>query len=129
VVKTTVVDLGMEHPNGVRIRGDQVYVTQSLLSKVKDPSGLLVNCVYKFSCNDENIEVTNTPEDKNILTTFITYNEGCQYGADGIAFDKKGNLSVSNFGDGAIYRILFNTDGSVKENKVWARDPEQLQSA
>jgi len=128
IVKTTVVAEGMEHPNGIRVRGDHIYVTQSLLTKVKDPSGLLVSCVYKFHLNDENVRVTNQLEDRNILTTFITQNKDCQYGADGIAFDKEGNLYVGNFGDGAVYKITFNDDGTVKENQVWAKDPEQLQS-
>lgn len=128
VVNTTVVAYGMEHPNGIRIRGSHLYVTQSMLSKVKDPSGLLVSCVYKFGLEDKNIQVTNTLEDKNILTTFITMNKDCQYGADGIEFDTQGNLYVGNFGDGAVHRIMFNKDGSVKENKVWAKDPEQLQT-
>lgn len=126
VIKTTVVAEGMEHPNGVRVRGNHMYVTQSMLSKVKDPSGLLVSCVYKFSLDDENIKVTNTLEDKNILTTFITLNVDDQYGADGIEFDKEGNLYVGNFGDGAVHKITFNTDGTVKENKVWAKDSTQL---
>lgn len=56
VIKTTVVAEGMEHPNGVRVRGNHIYVTQSMLSKVKDPSGLLVSCVYMFSLDDENIK-------------------------------------------------------------------------
>lgn len=128
VIKTTVVAGGMEHPNGIRIRGNYMYVTQSMLSKVKDPSGLLVSCVYKFALDDENIEVTNTLEDKNILTTFITLNPECQYGADGIEFDREGSLLVGNFGDGAVYKITFNADGSVKENRVWAKDPVQLQT-
>jgi sugar lactone lactonase YvrE len=128
IVKTTVVAEGMEHPNGIRILGNYLYVTQSTLSKVKDPSGLLVSCVYKFALDDENIKVTNTLEDKHILTTFITYNKDCQYGVDGIEFDKEGNLYVGNFGDGAVYKITFNSDGTVKENKVWAQDPEQLQT-
>lgn len=128
LVKTTVVAEGMEHPNGIRIRNGYMYVTQSLLSKVKDPSGLLVSCVYKFALDDENIKVTNTLEDKNILTTFITLNEECQYGADGIVFDKEGNLYVGNFGDGAVHKITFNEDGTAKENKVWAKDPAQLQT-
>ena len=128
VVKTTVVADHMEHPNGIRIRGDYMYVTQSMLSKVKDPSGLLVSCVYRFHLDDENIHVRNTLEDENILTTFITQNPECQYGADGIAFDKDGNLYVGNFGDGAVYKITFNADGSVIENAVWAQDPEQLQT-
>jgi sugar lactone lactonase YvrE len=128
VVKTTVVADGMEHPNGIRIRGDHMYVTQSTLSKVKDPSGLLVSCVYRFHLDDENILITNTLEDKDILTTFITLNENDQYGADGIEFDKEGNLYVGNFGDGAVHKITFKEDGSVKENTVWAKDPEQLQT-
>lgn len=35
---------------------------------------------------------------------------------------------MGNFGDGAVYRIVFNPDGSVKENNIWAKDPEQLQT-
>jgi sugar lactone lactonase YvrE len=128
IVKTTVVADGMEHPNGMRIRGKYIYVTQSMLSKVKDPSGLLVSCVYRFHLEDENIQITNTLDDKNILTTFITYNKDCQYGVDGIEFDRNGDLLIGNFGDGAVYRIKFNEDGTVRENKIWAQDPAQLQT-
>ncbi|MEO8411670.1 MAG: SMP-30/gluconolactonase/LRE family protein, partial [Propionivibrio sp.] len=128
VVKTTVVAQGMEHPNGIRIRGDHLYVTQSMLSRVKDASGLLMSCVYRFKLNDEGIAVANTLADPNILTTFITHKPDCQYGADGIEFDRQGNLYVGNFGDGAVYRITFNPDGSVRENQCWAADPEQLQT-
>jgi len=128
IIKTTIVAGGMEHPNGVRVRGNSLYVTQSMLSRVKDPSGLLVSCVYRFNLDDEDINIKNTLEDNNILTTFITYNKNCQYGADGIEFDKEGNLYVGNFGDGAVHKITFNYDGSVKQNEVWAKDPLQLQS-
>jgi glucose/arabinose dehydrogenase len=128
VVKTTVVASGMEHPNGIRVHRNHVYLTHSMLSKVKDPSGLLVSCVYRFGLEEEGIRITNTLEDRHVLTTFLTYNKITQYGADGIEFDKQGNLYVGNFGDGAVYRIRFNDDGSVKENKVWAQDPKQLRS-
>jgi hypothetical protein len=128
VLKTTVVAHGMEHPNGMRIHDSYIYVTQSMLSKVKDPSGLLVSCVYRFGLDDENVAVTNTLADKNILTTFLTLNKDCQYGVDGIEFDRNGDLLVGNFGDGAVHRIKFNADGTVKENKVWAKDPKQLQT-
>jgi sugar lactone lactonase YvrE len=73
---------GMEHPNGIKVRGDYMYLTQSMLSKVHDKSGKLVSCVYRFKLTDENIEITNTLEDKNIIATFITQNPKCQYGAD-----------------------------------------------
>lgn len=128
IEKTTTVAYGMEHPNGMRIKDGYVYVTQSCLSNVKHESGKLVSCVYRFALDDENIEITNSLEDKNILTTFITQNPNCQYGVDGIEFDKNGDLLVGNFGDGAVHRIKFNDDMSVKENKVWAKNYDELKS-
>jgi sugar lactone lactonase YvrE len=128
VVKTTVIADGMEHPNGVRIRAGYVYVTQSLMTKVKDPSGLLVSAVYRFKTTDQNIHVTNTLEDKNVLTTFLTRNKQCQYGADGLDFDRAGNLYVGNFGDGAVHKITFDSNANVTSNNVWAKDPAQLQT-
>lgn len=128
IVKTTVVAKYMEHPNGMRIKDGYIYVTQSTLELVKDPSGKLVSCVYRFRLDDENIEITNTLEDKNILTTFITQNPEDQYGVDGIEFDKNGDLLVGNFGDGAVYRIKFNDDLSVKSNEIWAKDSDNLVS-
>lgn len=128
MVKWVTVADGMEHPNGVKYRDGYLYVTQSLMTRVDDPSGKLVSCVYKFPADAENIAVTNTLDDEHILCTFLTHNLDCQYGADGICFDQEGNLYVGNFGDGAIYKITFHKDGSVKENKVWAENPDELQS-
>ncbi len=129
VIRTTVVVEGLEHPNGIKIQGDYLYVTQSRMTKQKDSSGLLVSCVYTFKLTAENLCVTNTFADPSILTTFLTKNPGCQYGADGLAFDKQGNLYVSNFGDGAIHKITFNEDGSVRENFVWAKNADELKTA
>ncbi len=128
ILKSTVVAYNMEHPNGIKVWGDYMYVTQSLLSKVKHPSGKLVSCVYRFALNDENIEITNTLEDKNILATFVTQNPDCQYGADGIEFDKEGNLYVGNFGDGEVIKITLNPDGSVKSQDTYAKDWTALES-
>ena len=86
----------------------------------------MVSCVYRFGLDEENIEITNTLADKHIITTFLTQSPVMQYGADGIEFDKAGNLYVGNFGDGAIHRIRFSDDGSVKENEVFARDLDQM---
>jgi sugar lactone lactonase YvrE len=128
ITRYSVVADGLEHPNGIRIWGDHMYVTQSLLSKVKDSSGKLVSCVYSFKLDDKNIQITNTLEDKNILCTFITQNPDDQYGADGIVFDKEGRLYVGNFGDGAVNRITLDDQGNVLENIIWAQNPAQLQT-
>lgn len=126
--ETIVVASGMEHPNGVRFRDGKLYVTQSSLSSIEDPSGLLVSGVYCFDKNDKNIKVTNTKADKNLITTVITKNKDVQYGLDGIVFDKEGNLYVGNFGDGTIHRITMDANGSVTGNEIWAQDPSQLRT-
>lgn len=128
VVRCTVVADNMEHPNGIRIRGDYMYVTQSCMTRQKTESGKLMSCVYRFPLDAEGIHCTNTLADPDILLTFITENPKCQYGVDGIVFDAEGNLYIGNFGDGAVHRITFHADGTVKENKIWAQDGENLKS-
>lgn len=119
---------GMEHPNGMRIKDGFLYVTQSTMNKVKDPSGLLVSAVYRFALEDREIEVTNTLADPNIFTTFLTHNKEDQYGVDGIEFDKNGDLLVGNFGDGTVYRVVIGENGEVISNTPWASAPGVLVS-
>lgn len=121
VVRTTVVAEGMEHPNGIRVHKGNLYVTQSLMTKVKDPSGLMVSAVYRFPADAANIRVSNTLSDPNILATFLTENRFCQYGLDGIVFDSKGNLFVGNFGDGKLYKLTFDAAGRVSQKGVFAK--------
>ena len=130
IISWRTVASGMEHPNGIRIMGDYMYVTQSSMEKVPAPdgSGHLVSCVYRFGLDEENIEITNTLADEHILTTFITENEACQYGADGIVFGKDGCLYVGNFGDGAVHKISFAADGNCAANEIFAKDETQLKS-
>lgn len=126
--ETITVASGMEHPNGIRIRNGKLYVTQSSLSQIKVPSGLLVSGVYCFDMNDRDIVVTNTEEDKNLLTTVVTRNPEVQYGLDGIVIDGAGDLFVGNFGDGAVHRIKMDAEGKVVANDVWAQDTTQLRT-
>lgn len=129
IEKVTVVAHSMEHPNGIRIWGNNMYVTQSTLEKVKTASGNLASCVYRFDLNDENIAITNTLDDKNIIETFITQNPKCQYGVDGIVFDKTGHLYIGNFGDGAVHKLTLSEDGcTLVKNELFAKDADNLTS-
>ena len=121
LVSMTVIAEGMEHPNGLRIHGNYIYVTQSIMTRIKDMSGLMVSSVYRFGLEDKNIKVTNTLVDQNIITTLDTENRFCQYGADGLVFDSKGTLFVSNFGDGKLHKITFDADGNVADISVFTR--------
>ena len=123
----TIAD-GMEHPNGVRIYKDYMYVTQSYLTKVEDPSGKLVSCVYRFPLDDKDIQITNTMDDEYIFTTFVTKNPACQYGADGIEIDSKGNMYVGNFGDGEVWKIRLDEKGDMIDKEVYAQNYDELKS-
>ena len=120
------VATGMEHPNGIKVRDGFLYVTQSCFAPIADPSGKLVSGVYRFPMDAEGIVVTNSLEDEHLLTTMITENLACQYGADGLTFDAAGNLYVGNFGDSALHMIKFNEDGTVASNEVWVQDAENM---
>lgn len=118
----------MEHPNGAKIYKNYLYVTQSYLTKVEDPSGKLVSCVYRFPLDAKDIDIKNTLEDEYILTTFVTHNPDCQYGADGIEIDSKGNLYVGNFGDGEVWKIRLDENGDMIDKEVYAQNREELVS-
>lgn len=122
-----VVADGMEHPNGVRIYKGYLYVTQSYLTKVKDPEGL-VSCVYRFPLDAKDVKITNTLEDEHIFMTLVTKNPQCQYGADGIEIDSKGNMYVGNYGDGEVQIVRLDEKGDMIDRDVYAKNWEELKS-
>ncbi|MDR2440052.1 MAG: hypothetical protein LBE12_11890 [Planctomycetaceae bacterium] len=128
-VQTRTIAAGLEHPNGVRLYNGKLYVTNSLMTKIKHPSGLLVSGVYCFDPKiKETINITNTEKDTNLFLTVLTYNKDCKYGLDGIAFDKAGNLYLGNFGDGTIIRTKIDNNGKAAETNVWAKEPKNLRT-
>lgn len=128
ISKTTVVAENMEHPNGIRIKDNRMYVTNSYMHPVKRPDNKLTSGVYCFALDDENIGIKNDLSDKNLFASFVTQNPACQYGVDGIVFDSRGNLYIGNFGDGEVWRLTFNADGTLKSQLSFAKDPGQLQT-
>jgi hypothetical protein len=128
IKRTRTIARGMEHPNGIRYRDGQLYVTQSMMSKVDDPSGKLVSGVYRFPADARGIVVENTLDDPNLILSVITENADCQYGLDGLAFDKSGDLFLGNFGDGTILKATFDENNNVEACDVWAADPEQMRT-
>jgi len=121
LVETTTVAGGISHPNGIRYRDGKLYVTVSMLPKVKREDGLVTSAVYVFPADGKDIAITNTLEDKQIIASFPTLNKHCQYGLDGLVFDSKGNLFVGNFGDGALHKITFDAAGKVTGTSIFAK--------
>jgi len=121
LVEIIVVAKGISHPNGLRLRNGQIYVSVSKLPKVKRPDGLMVSAVYRFPADGRDIQVKNTLDDPNLLASFVTENKFAQYGLDGIVFDSKGNLFVGNFGDGKLHKLTFDDKGNVTSNTLFAK--------
>ena len=115
----SVVASGLSHPNGVRVHKGHIYVTHSMLLKEGDEP--LISGVYRFNVNDLGVRVGNALKDKTLLATFKTLNLDVQYGADGLAFDSRGNLFVGNFGDATLHKITFDADGNVASNTRWVK--------
>ena len=128
ILSCVTVAEGMEHPNGIRYKDGYLYVTQSYMHPEGLQDGKLVSGIYRFGKDEVNVKITNTLSDPNLFCPFVTENPDCQYGLDGIVFDEKGDLFVGNFGDGAVWKIVMDKDGNVKETVLFAKDPSQLQS-
>jgi sugar lactone lactonase YvrE len=110
---------GFNVSNGIAIRGDYVYVTESVLVEDSHP---LVSAVMRFKLTEEGVKLkTPLKDDPHVVTTFTSKNETWRFGADGICFDSKGNLFVGLFGEGVIYKVELNADGTVKSNKLFAQ--------
>ena len=95
---------------------------------VKREDGKLTSGVYRFALDEENVDVKNNLQDRNLFAAFVTQNPACQYGVDGIALDQKGDLYIGNFGDGAVHRLVLGEDGALIRNELFAQDAAQLQS-
>ncbi|MBI5831653.1 MAG: SMP-30/gluconolactonase/LRE family protein [Armatimonadetes bacterium] len=120
----TLVAKGFNVANGLAIRGDSIYITESVMEEDSHP---LTSAVLKFKLTDENITLT-TPvkNDPHIIATFKSSLDTWRFGADGIAFDSKGNLFVGLFGEGEIHKLTFDAAGKVASQALFAKSPEML---
>ena len=121
IVEFDVVAKGISHPNGIRYWKGNLYVTVSMLPKVKRPDGLLVSGLYRFPADARELEVGNTLDDKTLVASFVTQNRFTRYGLDGIVFDSRGNLYVGNFGDGTVYKLTLDLSGNLLSSQVFAK--------
>ena len=123
-VSADVVVDGFKLANAVRWRGNSVCVSDTCFDLPDKPN---MSGVYRFSLAELKAgKITLKPkaQDPHLIAQFTTIPHERQdnAGADGLAFDSKGNLYCSMFGDGAIYKITFDKDGNVTSNKCIVRD-------
>lgn len=124
VDKMVLVAAGFNVANGIAIHDGYCYITESVLEEDSHP---LTSAVLRFKLTEENVTLrTPLKDDPHIITTFKSNNEDWRFGADGIEFDRKGNLFVGLFGDGVMHKITFNKDGTFKANTVFAKAPGKM---
>ena len=124
-VACEIVAYDFAHPNGLRVQGDYIYVTHSLLDKSED-DGKQLSGVFRLPLNAKNVKIDNSVKDPHLIAVVKTENPDCQYGLNGLCFDKDGNLYVGNFGDGTILKITFDENGTASEPILYAQGPEML---
>jgi sugar lactone lactonase YvrE len=109
--------------NAVSCHGDSVYVTETKLNP--DPNAYpLVSGVYRFELAELNpampIQLKKDGTDKHLICKTTTKNKAWQVGANGLGFDKAGNMYYCNFGDAQIIKVTFKADGTVDKQTVLA---------
>lgn len=117
--ETVVVGFNMS--NGVTSNGDYLYVAETNLG-VKD---VYTSGVYRFKLSElisgDTLVVTGVG-DPHLILSFTTKEQGV--GANGIAFDSKGNLFVNNFGDSEIRKYSFDANGNIISDEMFLKVDE-----
>jgi len=117
-VKTVTVASGFNVANAVIIRDGYVYVSETISDIEAKP---LISGVFRFKLGEEGVQLKPGTEDPHLIATIKTFNPDIPFGADGLTFDSKGNLYIGNFADGTTHKLVFDNDGKVTSNEIFAK--------
>ena len=110
---------GMNVANAVAIKGDYLYVSDTVLVPDSKP---LVSGIFRFKLSEEGTEIkAPIEEDPHLIAKITSQNASIGFGADGLCFDSKGNLYCGNFADGTIHKITFDSQDKVTSNTIWVK--------
>ena len=104
-VKVEPVVTGFQMANAVSCRKGFVYVTETMMNAGSWP---LISGVFRFKISElqgEPIKIKTDGTDEHIIAKLTTLNTEWPIGANGMGFDKCGNLLVCNFGDAELLRF------------------------
>ena len=119
-VDCEVVVEGTYVSNAIRWQGNDLYLTDSILQNLSDDGSM--SGVFKFSLEElTSGKVVKADQKKHLITTY--QGEAGGFGADGMDFDVDGNMYVSMFSGGQVYKTTFNADRSVKGTELLINSP------
>lgn len=115
-VRVETVATGMNQANGLAVKGDAIYVCDTSFD-TKDPhtSGVYRLPLSELSA-DNSLKIKAGKDDPHCILNLTTTGKW-PVGANGLAFDSKGNLYVCNFGDCVLWKAVFDAAGKVAEFK------------
>ncbi|MBM3860419.1 MAG: hypothetical protein FJ395_12305 [Verrucomicrobia bacterium] len=115
-----VVATGLNMANGITAHGGAIYICDTTL----DEESPMTSGVYRFTLSELNAahpaRVTGKG-DPRLIFTLKTRNANHKVGANGIAFDLRGNLYVCNFGDIEIWKLSLDAAGTVTSSSVFVK--------
>ncbi len=115
---------GFHVSNAVAIRNGYLYVSETQIDTTAKPA---TSGVFRFSLKElEKGPIAlakDETKDPHFLGIINVHDEELPLGADGLCFDKQGNLYIGNFADGTVHRFKFNRRGRVVSNEIFARAP------
>ncbi|MEI7946360.1 MAG: hypothetical protein WCJ02_06665 [bacterium] len=115
-VRAEIVAAGLNYPNGIAVKGDCLYVSDTI---IKREGAITTSGVVRFNVNEfksgKTVAVKMEPSDPHYLCdmTTDTTNGGFPYGANGITFDDSNNLYVTDFGTCYIWKAVLDADDRV----------------
>lgn len=124
-----VVVTGTKLSNAIRFKGNDMYVSDTFfdIPGKKHQSGIHRISIDEMNKGTVNLDlkgkdgVVNGPG-SHLVAQFTAKGapdaESETAGADGMAFDKRGNLYCGNFGDGVISKMTFDKDGKCSQEIV-----------
>lgn len=118
-VKCEVVAEGFNMSNGITTRGNAIFVAETNLNGgTPHKSG-----VYRFELsklNAENPIQVKGIGDPHLIKVIETQNKDVTVGANGLAFNSKGELFLCDFGDAEVLKILVDEKGKVTSTEIFA---------
>lgn len=108
--------------NAVVWKGDKIYVTDSQWDMPGNDKGSAVLVFSLAELNRGPVHLKPKTKDPHVLAMFTTkVNEtGVDNGADGLDYDRQGNFYTGSFGDGTLYKMTLNPDGTLAKQEAVA---------
>jgi len=112
---------GFHVSNAVVYRDGYLYVSETQIDTEAKPA---TSGVFRFSLEElENGPVAlaeDEAKDPHLLAIVECHDETLPLGADGLCFDKEGNLYIGNFAGGTVHKFEFDDEGKVASNSIFA---------